>query len=85
MDVFQLFERCGDIGLLLFQFLDEGVRTLGDKDNLLRAAFAPAAIEIEELPDLGERKADRLRPKNELQPCSFPPRIDAAAVELAAA
>ena len=49
--------------------------------NLLRAAFAPAAIEIEELPDLGERKADRLRPKNELQACSFPPRIDAAAVD----
>ena len=48
VDVFQLFERCGDIGLLLFQFLDEGVRTLGDKDNLLRATFAPAAIEIEE-------------------------------------
>jgi len=49
VDVFQLFECRCEIGLLLFQFLDEGVRTLGDKSNLLRAAFAPVAIEIEEL------------------------------------
>ena len=34
MDDLELFERRGDVGLLLLQFLDKGVGALSDESNL---------------------------------------------------
>ena len=80
MDDLEFFERRGDVGLLLLQLLDERIGALRDESNLLRTPFAPITVESEELLHLREREADGLRPQDELQPGSFPPRIDSAAI-----
>lgn len=80
VDFPQFLKGGSDVGLLLLQLFYDLADTLGHERSLLRPPFAMFAIEIKDVLNLGERKADGLRSQEKLEPHPFSPRINPGAV-----